>query len=204
MLKSVRLVSGASRLCCQRTMLSSRESYSQCRTLSTTIATTYASSTKDSKGPEDLAKPQPGSVTLQPHVKDSWATRMYKKYIDKTSKRKIKASGYVLSSYCTTAVKLDEFFDFFDMPDTYFSWFLVTELHVWMLSARAMAGKTTEGEVLRNALIEALWKDCQERMKLLVELPSSDRQELVFDIAEEFQVNHPIPGLLMRTFFNRF
>ena len=26
----------------------------------------------------------------------------------------------------------------FDMPDTFFSWFLVTELHVWLMGARLM------------------------------------------------------------------
>ena len=36
------------------------------------------------------------------------------------------------------AIDLKEFMKAFDMPDTFFSWFLVTELHVWLLGARLM------------------------------------------------------------------
>ena len=36
------------------------------------------------------------------------------------------------------AIDLKEFMKAFDMPDTWFSWFLVTELHVWLLGARLM------------------------------------------------------------------
>lgn len=53
-----------------------------------------------------------------------------------------------------------------DLPDTFYSWFVITELHIWMLSARAMAeGK--EGQLLRNSLVEALWTDVAKRTKKL-------------------------------------
>lgn len=52
------------------------------------------------------------------------------------------------------------------MPDTFFSWFLVTELHVWMLMVRYMAeGK--DGKTVRNNLVEAMWNDVDNRINKL-------------------------------------
>lgn len=52
------------------------------------------------------------------------------------------------------------------MADTFFSWFLITELHIWMLMVRFMAeGKY--GKIARNALVEALWDDVEVRSKKL-------------------------------------
>ena len=39
-------------------------------------------------------------------------------------------------------VDLESFFKIFDMPDTYYSWWLITELHVWMLCVRLSVGNT--------------------------------------------------------------
>ena len=39
-------------------------------------------------------------------------------------------------------VDLQTFFEMFDMPDTYYSWWLVTELHAWMLSVRLSVGNS--------------------------------------------------------------
>lgn len=52
------------------------------------------------------------------------------------------------------------------MPDTFYSWFLVTELHVWMVMVRLMA-EGEEGKFTRNALVEALWEDTETRSKKL-------------------------------------
>lgn len=52
------------------------------------------------------------------------------------------------------------------MSDTFYSWFTVTELHFWMFSTRAMA-EGDEGITLRNAMVECMWVDVIERIKLL-------------------------------------
>ena len=49
---------------------------------------------------------------------------------------KLKASGYILLTHCAQRTELLKFFETFDMPDTFYSWFLVTELHVWLLGVR--------------------------------------------------------------------
>lgn len=56
------------------------------------------------------------------------------------------------------------------MPDTFNSWFLITELHVWILLVRSMAEgceKDSYGRVMRNNIVEALWADVATRSKQL-------------------------------------
>lgn len=72
-----------------------------------------------------------------------------------------------------------EWFEKLDLPDTFVSWFTVTELHVWMLMVRYMAEDIMathsdkkkyvkgDGHFVRNCLIEALWADVGNKVKLL-------------------------------------
>lgn len=52
------------------------------------------------------------------------------------------------------------------MPDTFYSWFLITELHVWMLMVRFMA-EGSYGKVVRNNIVEAMWTDITVRINKL-------------------------------------
>jgi cytochrome b pre-mRNA-processing protein 3 len=54
----------------------------------------------------------------------------------------------------------------FQMADTFYSWFLITELHVWMLMVRTMA-EGEEGRFVRNNMVEAMWQDISTRAKKL-------------------------------------
>lgn len=63
-----------------------------------------------------------------------------------------------------------QFFEKHNMPNTFNSWFLVTELHVWMLMVRAMAEGSESGQdgrVLRNSIVESMWTDVNTRAKKL-------------------------------------
>lgn len=60
-----------------------------------------------------------------------------------------------------------EFFNKFELPNTFNSWFLVTELHVWMLLVRAMAENEKDAKFVRNCIIEAMWKDVVLRAKVI-------------------------------------
>jgi cytochrome b pre-mRNA-processing protein 3 len=75
----------------------------------------------------------------------------------------LRSSGIVLLNYCSQNVNVEKFFKELGLPDTFYSWFLVTELHIWMLSARLMAEDTKEGKIVRNSMIEAFWTDCDRR-----------------------------------------
>lgn len=58
------------------------------------------------------------------------------------------------------------FFVDFNMPDTFLSWFLVTELHVWMIMLRYMADENY-GKVVRNFAVNAMWEDTKARIDQL-------------------------------------
>ena len=96
-------------------------------------------------------------------------------------------SGYSLAAVATHNVDVAAWFRVFDMPDTFFSWFLVTELHVWMLSTRINVGSDkTDSERLRNFMVEALWDDLERRSKQ-IPMSNSMRKNQIWDLAEEFQ-----------------
>lgn len=57
------------------------------------------------------------------------------------------------------------------MPNTFNSWFLVTELHLWMLMTRAMcegSGAEEDGRFIRNQLVIIAWKDVDIRLAQLI------------------------------------
>ena len=132
-------------------------------------------------------------------VKDDLLTRLYKKIFTGVPVSKLRASGYILSTHCSQRIDIVNFFETFDMPDTFYSWFLVTEIHVWLIgvsplfaSSGGTAARTAdlqaslqcsviiltviiqarlmgvgdEGRIVRNALVEALWLDCDNRAKV--------------------------------------
>lgn len=72
----------------------------------------------------------------------------------------------------------------FNMPNTINSWFLVTEIHIWMLMVRAMAEKDNQ-VTIRNAIVDALWTDVLTRSKEL----GSDRllKKQVLELSQQFQ-----------------
>lgn len=101
-------------------------------------------------------------------------------------KMKIKARGYVLYEEIADKIDYVEFFKEFDLPDTFYSWFAITELYVWMLSVRAMA-EGEDGKILRNAIIEALWADVAQRVKKLGTGSTSGLKAQVQELSEQMQ-----------------
>ncbi|KAK3856906.1 hypothetical protein Pcinc_010180 [Petrolisthes cinctipes] len=102
------------------------------------------------------------------------------------SKSKLKRSGYILYEKVSEQVLSHDFFEVCDMPDTFNSWFLVTELHIWLLAVRMMA-EGEEGRFTRNAMLEALWQDAEERSKKIGASSLSIRQEQMQSIGASFQ-----------------
>jgi len=117
---------------------------------------------------------------------DNLVTRLYKKMFSGLPVAKLKASGYILVTCCTQRTDIPSFFETFGMPDTFYSWFLVTELHVWLLGARLMS-EGDPGRMVRNSMVEALWVDCDSRAKAIGDIASSVRTKTIANIAEEFQ-----------------
>lgn len=116
--------------------------------------------------------------------------KLYRKVIPEplsVSKTTLHRSGAILSACCTHEVDLESFFKTFDLPDTYYSWWLVTELHVWMLSVRLHVGNSKEGNICRNFMVEQLYIDAFERAKKVADMDSKERKNAIWDLAEEFK-----------------
>jgi len=151
------------------------------RTLNTCLPVLFSKATEQESGSTN--------VKVVPRLElegDNFAIRMYKKIFSGVPKAKLKASGFVLLTHCTQKPDLEGFFTTFDMPDTFYSWFLVTELHVWLLGARVMRDGDL-GRLVRNSMVEALWQDCDTRAKSIADMASSVRSKNIVGIAEEFQ-----------------
>ncbi|XP_037816253.1 ubiquinol-cytochrome-c reductase complex assembly factor 1 [Lucilia sericata] len=106
------------------------------------------------------------------------------------SKARLRVSSHMLYESVADKINYLAFFKDFDMPNTFNSWFLVTELHVWMLLLRSMAeGSETgeDGRFLRNCIVEAMWGDVNTRAKKLgANNPSRTRQQIE-ELSEQFQ-----------------
>jgi len=96
-------------------------------------------------------------------------------------------SGNGLATTATHKVDVVQWFKAFDMPDTFFSWWLITEIHAWMLCTRVKVGETADGQLIRNTIVEALWEDLETRTKQISGFTGSRRKNQVWDLAEEFQ-----------------
>lgn len=99
---------------------------------------------------------------------------------------KLKASSYILYENVADKVSYLKFFEELQMPDTFYSWFLVTELHVWMLMVRTMA-EGEEGRYVRNNIVEAMWEDVLTRAKKLEPGSSSGLKTQSIELLHQFQ-----------------
>ncbi|CAB3362720.1 Hypothetical predicted protein [Cloeon dipterum] len=83
-----------------------------------------------------------------------------------TSRGKYIALGVLLYEKCANEPNFIEFIKVLELPDTFNSWFLMTELHVWMVMTKCI-GLENNGRHMRNAMVKTLWDDCSDRMKKL-------------------------------------
>ncbi|XP_059614314.1 ubiquinol-cytochrome-c reductase complex assembly factor 1 [Phlebotomus argentipes] len=136
----------------------------------------------------------------------------------KTSDSKLRICSYLLYESIVDKLNYLEFFRRFDLPDTFNSWFLVTELHVWMVLVRAMgegAEKGENGRFLRNSIVEAMWSDVNMRARKLDPRNPAGAKKQIGALAEQFQaalINYDeglmgddkvLAGALWRRFFEK-
>ncbi|XP_073991130.1 ubiquinol-cytochrome c reductase complex assembly factor 1 isoform X1 [Rhodnius prolixus] len=101
-------------------------------------------------------------------------------------KYRLRATGFHLYECVADNVDHMKFMKELRMPDTFSSWFLVTELHVWMLMAMLM-GEPKYGRFLRNCIVEAMWEDVTTRAKKLGTEHLSIVRSQIRTLSEEFQ-----------------
>jgi len=107
------------------------------------------------------------SIAKVEEPKKSWTERIFTLggFLD-LMKYKRQLIGYNLYEDITETIDFNGFFADFKLPDTFYSWFVVMELHLWMLMLRYMAeGKP--GHEIRNNIVEAMWADMNERKSKL-------------------------------------
>lgn len=138
--------------------------------------------------------PPISTIPKQTKKESHWLVRKYQEFMSKPSRHELVGAGTALSSCCLQDVRFKDFFETFDMPDTYMSWFLVTELHIYMVSNRlqSMVQNKDEAQVVMKSLQESLWKDCSERMKLLGQIPVGKRNKFLSDLSQQFFVSPSI------------
>ncbi|XP_055838207.1 ubiquinol-cytochrome-c reductase complex assembly factor 1 [Episyrphus balteatus] len=106
------------------------------------------------------------------------------------SKSRLRVCSRILYESVADKINYLNFFEYFNLPNTFNSWFLVTELHVWMILVRAMAEGSEAGEdgrFLRNSIVEAMWSDVNTRAKKLgAQNPSRTRAQIE-TMSEQFQ-----------------
>ncbi|XP_034256829.1 ubiquinol-cytochrome-c reductase complex assembly factor 1 isoform X2 [Thrips palmi] len=82
------------------------------------------------------------------------------------------------------SVDWKEYFRVFNMPDTFHSWFLVIELHMWMLNVR-INNEGGAGDHLKRFSLESMWDASKIRAKNLESYSSSSLRESFDDLYEE-------------------
>lgn len=104
----------------------------------------------------------------------------------KYNKSVLNVSAFRMLICCTEMIDYQQFFSEFGMPDTFNSWFLVTDLHVWLCMVR-LGSLGKEGRLLRNNLVKALWEDVETRSKKLGRAATlSARQDGIKQLANIF------------------
>ncbi|XP_076750002.1 ubiquinol-cytochrome c reductase complex assembly factor 1 [Xylocopa sonorina] len=122
---------------------------------------------------------------LQPRRKtglfEKWSTKF-----DLFKKRyQLMALGCQLYDDIPDHLNYTVFFKDLNMPDTFYSWFLITELHVWMLMLRFTAEGEKGKEVVRN-IVEAMWHDVIVRSEQLGPTIAKYRKKQIMQLSHEF------------------
>lgn len=82
-------------------------------------------------------------------------------------------------------IDYETFYKVLNMPDTMFSWFLVTELYVWMLMVRYMV-EGEDGKILRDHLAEEMWEDVKQRVDKLGYIKRKIKRNQIMELNAQF------------------
>ncbi|XP_012257361.2 ubiquinol-cytochrome-c reductase complex assembly factor 1 [Athalia rosae] len=145
------------------------------RTASTSFTRTVHTQTMSRVSAAQQAVSEPGFVK-----------KMMKKYnLFWFNQSKLKRSGTYLYESIQNHIEYRKFIAEFQLADTFFTWFLITELHIWMLMVRTMA-EGEDGKYTRNSMIEAMWADVATRAKILWPDNSSGLRKHVKELSDQF------------------
>ncbi|XP_026540973.1 ubiquinol-cytochrome-c reductase complex assembly factor 1 isoform X3 [Notechis scutatus] len=84
----------------------------------------------------------------------------------KYKKWKIRIAALRMYTCCVEKIDYEEFFNKLQIPDTFNSWFLVAQLHVWMCLVR-MKQEGRTGKYMCYYIVYAMWEDAEQRGKVM-------------------------------------
>ncbi|XP_034941153.1 ubiquinol-cytochrome-c reductase complex assembly factor 1 [Chelonus insularis] len=133
------------------------------------------------------ARPKSAIMTrFKAVIADRYYSVKDKIYYHAVRKYLYRAKGSLLYSSCFDNFNYIRFMTEYNMPDTFYSWFLVTELHVWMIMVRLMAAGT-DGFHIRSTFVAALWQDTDQRKKQLGGVRESKVQHHIEELGNQFK-----------------
>jgi len=105
----------------------------------------------------------------------------------KTFFRYMRRGLVVKNLYAGVADKIDyvQIFVSCKMPDTYQSWFNIISLHMWMILVR-LKQEGDIGRTLSRHVIEVMWNDMEERLRLLDVIDTSEKREAMEEYCQQF------------------
>ncbi|EDO34002.1 predicted protein [Nematostella vectensis] len=86
---------------------------------------------------------------------------------------------------CVEGINYEDFFRACGMPDTFQSWFLINQLHIWMCLVR-LKPEGKDGQYLYRKLVSIMWQDVEARMKIMGQIDSTVVRESLHELVQEF------------------
>lgn len=121
-----------------------------------------------------------------PSAKLSVLEKIRKRTLDVIGKKtRIARSGCLAYEKCADTIDYDSLFRFFNLPDTFQSWFVCVQLHVWIVILATISEEN--GRDFRNSLIESMWNDVEIRLSRLAVMKSSKKKQYLNDLVSQFQ-----------------
>ncbi|XP_022170157.1 ubiquinol-cytochrome-c reductase complex assembly factor 1 isoform X1 [Myzus persicae] len=102
------------------------------------------------------------------------------------NKSKYEANSWILYEKLVDQIPFDQIMIKLDLPDTFNSWFIITELHLWMIFVRFMH-EGTQGTMIRNFIMEALWNDVEFRSKKLATVNADVRHRQIKELSDQLR-----------------
>ncbi|KAI8776877.1 ubiquinol-cytochrome-c reductase complex assembly factor 1 [Biomphalaria glabrata] len=92
------------------------------------------------------------------------------------SKQKLISSGVKLYICCSDFIDFSEFVRVVKLPDTFTSWFLLVNLHLWMVNVKvSQMGK--EGELMKTNMYKAMWNDVERRLNTFKDMTGREKRK---------------------------
>jgi len=88
---------------------------------------------------------------------------------------------------CVELIDHGHFMEVLQLPDTFNSWFSITELHIWLVCTQ-ISSNSREGQFVRTKMLQHCWKDVAKRMKLM-NSEFQDRKKGLLTLSDSFVYN---------------